>query len=331
LKLPHFLQVAALCALCVSSIAHAQNQSKIRLWNTHPEGYPVTVALQSFAEEVNAATRGRIQIEVVSKAAMGDQPQAVQMMKAGTLDLAEFNLAALAEAVPSMKSINLPFLFADSAHMFRLLDGLMGDSFNKRLASGGYVVLGWYDGGGRSFYCVNRRLTGPRDFAGLRIRVQPSEAYVEMVKLLGATPVTVPYKDVMTAFEQDKIDCAENNLPAYVSTGHYKVAKQVFLTNHVVAPEALVVSTKAWEALGSSDQAVLRNAGKKSALYMRELWNKQVKQSREIATKAGTTFEQPIEFGAYVSRMKPLHQKYWKDPATRNELVTILANYSAVQ
>jgi TRAP-type C4-dicarboxylate transport system substrate-binding protein len=310
----YFFGVAALLALCSSSFAHAQ--SAIKLWNTHPEGYPVTVALQSFADEVKVATNGRISIEVVSKAAMGDQPQAVQMMKAGTLDLAEFNLAALAEAVPSMKSINLPFLFADSAHMFRLLDGLMGDSFNKRLASGGYVVLGWYDGGGRSFYCVNRRLTGPRDFAGLRIRVQPSEAYVEMVKLLGATPVTVPYKDVMTAFEQDKIDC---------------VAKQVFLTNHVVAPEALVVSTKAWEALGSSDQAVLRNAGKKSALYMRELWNKQVKQSREIATKAGTTFEQPIEFGAYVSRMKPLHQKYWKDPATRNELVTILANYSAVQ
>jgi hypothetical protein len=59
---------------------------------------------------------------------------------------------------------------------------------------------------------------------------------------------------------------------------------------------------------------------------MRELWNKRVNEARDIATKAGSTFERPIEFGAYVSRMKPLHQKYWKDPETRNELVTILAN-----
>ncbi len=301
-------------------------QAPIKLWNIHPEGYPVTEALNSFAAEVKKATNGRLAIDVASAGALGDQPQAVQMMKASTLDMAEFNLAALAEAVPSMTSINLPFLFADSKHMFRLLDGVMGEGFNKRLAAGGYVVLGWYDGGERSFYCVNKRLTGPRDFAGLRIRVQNAEAFVEMVKLLGATPVSVPYKEVLSAFEQGKIDCAENNLPSYVSAGHYKVAKHVFLTSHVVAPEALVVSSKAWAGFNAADQAILREAGKKSALYMRELWNKRVKESRDIAVKAGSTFEQPIEFGAYVSRMKPLHQKYWKDPETRNELVTILAN-----
>ena len=318
------VQTAALlgCLFAVGSSA----QNSIKLWNLHPEGYPVTEALNSFASEVKKNSAGRLNIEVISNGALGDQPQAVQLMKASKLDMAEFNLAALSEAVPSMKSINLPFLFSDSAHMFRLLDGAMGESFNKRLAAGGYVVLGWYDGGARSFYCVNKRLTGPRDFAGLRIRVQNAEAFVEMVKLLGATPVSVPYKEVLAAFEQNKIDCAENNLPSYVSAGHYKRAKHVFLTSHVVAPEALVVSTKTWATFSPADQALLRDAGKKSALYMRELWNKRVKDAREVAVKAGSTFDQPIEFGAYVSRMKPLHQKYWKDPDTRNELVTILAN-----
>lgn len=318
------LSVAAFAAVGLALPSVAQNA--IKLWNIHPDGYPVTEALKSFAEDVKKSTDGRLVIDVVSNGALGDQPQAVQMMKASKLDMAEFNLAALAEAVPSMKSINLPFLFADSQHMFRLLDGAMGDSFNKRLEAGGYVVLGWYDGGARSFYCVNKRLTGPRDFAGLRIRVQNTEAFTEMVKLLGGVPVSVPYKEVLTAFEQGKIDCAENNLPSYVSAGHYKVAKHVFLTSHVVAPEALVVSSKSWATFSPADQAKLREAGKKSAIYMRELWNKRVNEARDIATKAGSTFERPIEFGAYVSRMKPLHQKYWKDPETRNELVTILAN-----
>ncbi len=316
--------IGAVSALMFASVSWGQ--TTIKLWNIHPEGYPVTEALKSFAQEVKRTTDGRLLIEVVSNGALGDQPQAVQMMKGSKLDMAEFNLAALAEAVPSMKSINLPFLFADSKHMFRLLDGAMGDSFNKRLATGGYVVLGWYDGGERSFYCTKKRLTGPRDFAGLRIRVQNAEAFVEMVKLLGATPVSVPYKEVLSAFEQDKIDCAENNLPSYVSAGHYKVAKHVFLTSHVVSPEALVVSTQSWATFSPADQAKLREAGKKSALYMRELWNKRVSEARDIAIRAGSTFEQPIEYGAYVSRMKPLHQKYWKDPETRNELVTILAN-----
>ena len=92
--------------------------------------------MKSFADDVRRVTDGRVVIEVVSGGALGDQPQAIQMMKSSKLDMAEFNLAALSEAVPSMKAVNLPFLFTDSKHMFRLLDGVMGDGFKKRLAAG---------------------------------------------------------------------------------------------------------------------------------------------------------------------------------------------------
>jgi tripartite ATP-independent transporter DctP family solute receptor len=310
----------ALAALSLPSLA----QTSFRLWNIHPDGYPVTEALKVFAEDVKKTTDGRVSIDVISNGSLGDQPQAIQMMKANKLEMAEFNLAALSEAVPSMKSISVPFLFTDSKHMFRVLDGEIGDNFIKRLAEGGYIVLGWYDGGARSFYCANKPLTGSRDFTGLRIRVQNTEAFNEMVKLLGATPVAVPYKDVLAAFEQGKIDCAENNLPSYISAGHYKVAKHVLLTGHVVSPEAIVVSTKTWASLSAADQAKLREAGKRSALYMRELWNKRVEESRVTASKAGSTFQRPSDFGIYVSLMKPLYSKYWKDNELRTELLAIL-------
>lgn len=187
-------------------------------------------------------------------------------------------------------------------------------------------MLCWYDGGARSFYCVNKRLTGPRDFAGLRIRVQSTDIYQELVKLLGATPVAVPYKDVQGAFESGKIDCAENNLPSFVSAGHYKVAKNVFLTEHVITPEALVMSTQQWKKVSPADRLKLREAGHRSALLMRQLWQRRVVEARDIAVKAGVKFDGPTEFGAYISRMKPLHQKYWTDPATRTELMTILSS-----
>jgi tripartite ATP-independent transporter DctP family solute receptor len=313
-----------LLGLLVSvEIAHAQ--STLRLWNIHAEGYPVTVALNSFAQEVQKNTNGRVKVEVFSNGVLGDQPKAVQMVKSGELDMAEFGLGPLSEAAPSLKSVTLPFLFSDSTQMFRLLDGALGDRFKERLESAGFVVLGWYDGGARSFYCVKKKIRGPRDFAGLRIRVQATEVFQQLVQLLGAVPVPLPFKDVTAAFESGKIDCAENNMPSFISTGHYKLAKNVFLTEHVVSPEALVIGAYAWKKISPADQQILREAGKQSALYMRELWKKRVSESVEIATKAGVTFERPAEFGAYISRMKPLHQKYWVDPATRNELITILA------
>lgn len=189
-------------------------QTRLRAWNIHPDGYPVTEAMKNFAQQVSKATQGRYQIEVFSNATLGDQPKAVQMLKSGEIDVAEFSSGPLSDAVPGIKVLNLPFLFTDSAHMFRHLDGALGARFAANLQKAGFVVVGWYDGGSRSFYCNQRSPSNIRDLAGANIRVQQSEIYIEMVKLLDAKPVSLPFKEVLSAFEKGTIDCAENNMPS---------------------------------------------------------------------------------------------------------------------
>lgn len=310
-------------ALCVGA---GLAQTQLRAWNIHPEGYPVTEAMRTFVEQVGKTTMGKYPIELFNNGTLGDQPKAVQMLKSGEIDIAEFNSAPLSEAVPGLKVLNLPFLFTDSIHMFKHLDGKLGQRFNTRLKEAGFVVLGWYDGGGRSFYCSSKPITSMRDLAGMKIRVQQSEVYIEMVKLLGATPAAMPYKDVMDALQTGKVDCAENSLPAYESTGHYKAARYVYMTNHVISPEALVVSTRLWGKLSKQEQAAFSEAGAKSALLMRDLWNKRVTQARDIASKQGVQFNKVTDVSIMVRKMAPLYSKYLADPTTREELLTILAN-----
>lgn len=306
--------------------ASAGAQTKLRAWNIHPDGYPVTEAMKRFASLVSQNTGGRYQIELFSNATLGDQPKAVQMLKAGEVDVAEFSSGPLSDAVPGLKALNLPFLFSDSAHMFKHLDGKLGERFAGKLQAAGFVVLGWYDGGGRSFYCASRSVNSFKDLAGARIRVQQSEIYIEMVKLLEATPVALPFKDVLGALEQNTVDCAENNMPSFESTGHYKVAKSVYVTNHVVSPEALVVSTKLWSSLSPADKAAFQKAGLESALLMRELWNKRVASAIETATKQGVQFVRVKDVAPMVRRMAPLYGKYMADTSTREELLTIIGN-----
>jgi tripartite ATP-independent transporter DctP family solute receptor len=308
-------------ALCAGT---AMAQAKLRAWNIHPDGYPVSEAMKSFADQVAKSTGGRYNIEIFNNAALGDQPKAVQMLKSGEVDVAEFSSGPLSDAVPGIKVLNLPFLFTDSAHMFRHLDGKLGERFAANLKAAGFVVLGWYDGGGRSFYCV-KPVSNLRDLAGTNIRVQQSEIYIEMVKLLDAKPVALPFKDVLDALQQGKVDCAENNLPSYESTGHYKVAKNVYVTNHVISPEALVVSTKLWDKLSKEDKAAFTEAGAKSAILMRELWNKRVALALESTTKQGAQFVKVRDASPMVRRMGPLYGKYMADPTTREELLTIIS------
>lgn len=319
-------RACALAGLLVLACASVGAQTRLRAWNIHPEGYPVTEAMKRFASLVTHNTGGRYQIEVFSNATLGDQPKAVQMLKAGEVDIAEFSSGPLSDAVPGLKALNLPFLFTDSAHMFKHQDGKLGARFAAKLQAAGFVVLGWYDGGGRSFYCANRNVTSVKDLAGARIRVQQSEVYIDMVKLLEATPVALPFKEVLGALEQNTVDCAENNMPSFESTGHYKVAKSVYVTNHVVSPEALVVSSKLWASLSPADKTVFLKAGADSADTMRELWGKRVASAIDTATKQGVQFVRVKDVAPMVRRMAPLYRKYMDDPATRDEVLTIIGN-----
>lgn len=312
-------------ATCMGA-SPASAQTQVRAWNTHPDGYPVTEAMKSFIHEVELGTKGAIKIELFSNASLGDQSKAVTMFKAGEIDVAEFNSAPLSEVAPGLKAYNLPFLFIDAAHMFRFLDGAAGERLAEKLKASGFVVLGWYNGGARSFFCANKLMTRTEDFAGQKIRVQQSEAYVEMVKLLGATPVVLPYKDVLDGLQKGTVDCAEGNMVSYESTGQYKAAKYMLLDSHMVSPEALVVSTKLWDKLSPQDKTVFQKAGKSSALLMRDLWDKRVVTARAAVTKDGAQFANVVDFSPYVRRMSPLYSKYMADPAVRGELLEIISN-----
>jgi tripartite ATP-independent transporter DctP family solute receptor len=282
--------------------------------------------MKSFSEEVAAQTKGKFKIELFSNGTLGDQPKAVAMLKAGEIDIAEFNSGPLSDMAPGLKAFNLPFLFADTSHMFRYLDGKVGEHLAAQLQASGFVVLGWYNGGARSIFCANKPITKLEDLVGQKIRVQQSDVYIEMVKLLGATPVVVPYKDVLEQLQQGKVDCAEGNMVSYESTGHYKAAKYMLQTNHAISPEALVVSTKLWGRLNDAEKAVFKKAGQNSALLMRDLWEKRVATARTTVVKDGVQLANVKDFSPYIRKMAPLYGKYMGDPAVRGELFEIIGN-----
>jgi tripartite ATP-independent transporter DctP family solute receptor len=313
--------------------AQAHAQTKLKAWSIHPENYPVSQALRAFAEEIKKVTNGRYEVEILTS---GSGPvagttispeKAQEMLLKGELDFTVSNAGPLSQQAPGIKVLSLPFLFTDSDHMFKHLDGPLGKQFESKLKSVNFNVLGWYDGGARSFYCV-KPINTLNDFANLRIRVQQSEVYLEMVKLIGGKPMAVPFKDVLTAFQEDKIDCAENNMPSFESTKHYQVAKNMFVTNHVVAAEALLASSKLLGSLPAADKELFEKAGRNSSVVMRDLWKKRVASSLEIATKDGVKFVRFKDAAPMVRKLGALYGRYMSDPATRNELLTIIANNS---
>jgi TRAP-type C4-dicarboxylate transport system substrate-binding protein len=153
------------------------------------------------------------------------------------------------------------------------------------------------------------------DLKGLKIRIQQSQLMVDMIKALGAEPVELPYGQVLTGLATKLIDGAENNWPSYVTTDHFRHAGYYTLTEHLMAPEVLVMSTKAWESLDDAERRIFRDAARESNVFMREKWKALEEQSAKKAEAAGIMITRGIDRQPFEAAMVNIYAKASSDPA----------------
>ncbi len=250
--------------------------------------YPTTHGAERFAELVSERTNGRIKILIKTDAELGSEMQVIQQMQYGGIAFARISLSQLAEYIPEMNVLQMPYLYSGSEHMWRVLDGEIGDEFLLKTRDHDLVGLSWYDAGARNFYSTTP-ITCLEDFDGMTIRVQESDMMADMVAALGAKPAKIVYAEVYSALEQGIVDGAENNWPSYEAMGHYKVARYYTIDEHTRVPELQICSGAVWDSLSESDRQILMECAKESALYERKLWAEREKSSREVAEKSGIT------------------------------------------
>ncbi len=217
----------------------------------------------------------------------------------------------------------LPFVFRDVDHMHKVLDGPIGDEILADCTAQGMVGLAWYDSGSRSFY-TKKPVRNLEDLKGMKIRVQQSDVWVSMMKMLGANATPMPTGEVFTGLKTGLIDGAENNWPSYQSFHHYEVAKFYTLTEHSMAPEVLLMSKRVYDSFSPDEQAEVRKAAKDSVPYMRKLWQEMEISSRAIVEKAGVEVI-TVDKAPFRAAMKPVYDQFVTDPKLKELMVRIAA------
>ena len=105
-------------------------------------------------------------------AQLGQQDEAIQQLRLGAIDFANFNLSPLNNLVPETQVLTLPFMFRNVSHLHKTVDGPVGEELAKLIeARLNMVVLSWFDAGARSMYTRSRPIRTPADMQGLKIRV----------------------------------------------------------------------------------------------------------------------------------------------------------------
>jgi tripartite ATP-independent transporter DctP family solute receptor len=308
--------VVVVVALLVTAGSTGAFAREFRAADTQNEEYPTVQALRFMGRQVAERTQGRHEIKVFHSRQLGEEKETLEQTRAGAIDLNRTNVALIGNIIPSMNVLALPFLFRSIEHMQKVLDGPIGMEILGSFEPYGFVGLAFYDSGARSIYNDVRPVRTLADLKGLRIRVQQSAQMSEMMRALGATPVELPYGQVLTGLATKLIDGAENNWPSFVTTGHYKHAGHYTLTEHTMSPEVLVMSLKAWETLSPEDRNIFREEARRSSQFMRERWRDLEDQSRKQAEAAGVVIVADIDRKPFEAAMTGIYTRAERDPAS---------------
>ena len=317
----------AILAASVALISVPASAAEWKGWNIHSADYPVGIGMEKFIELASAKTDGRVSGKTYHGGVLGSQNDPISQMQLGGIEFAGFSLGPLGNAVPELNVLSLPFVFKDMDHMHRVMDGAVGATLSEAMRKSGIIALSWYDSGARSFY--NNKgvvFNKPADLKGLKFRVMGNPMYVSMVEALGGNATPMAYSEVYSGLKTGVIDGAENNWPSFESSGHYEVAGNYSLSQHLIIPECICVSVSAFDKLSDEDQKSVKEAAVASAVLQRSAWAERVQVSKAIALKSGVKFNVIADKGAFQDLMGPVYKEaVEKYPVLKDLIASIKA------
>src|SRR5499427_2309065 len=246
--------VSAFAVADGSSVPASAQTTTFKVSDVHPPGYPTVVAVENLGKKLQAATNGRLGVQVFASMQLGGEKEAIEQAQVGALQMARVSVGAIGPVIDDLNVFNLPFLFRNTPHMQQVIDGAIGTALLDKVtanAKANLVGLCWMDAGARSFYNTKKTVASIADLKGLKIRVIGNPMFVEMANALGANGIAMGYDQVFSALQTGVIDGAENNPPSFVFDNHYQVAKFYTDSQHLIIPEMLVYSKLAWNKLSA--------------------------------------------------------------------------------
>ncbi len=221
---------------------------KLKMALVDNEGTPYYKGAQKIAEDVKAATDGRVEIQVNAGGLLGDERGTVEMALNGDLDIATAANSVVTNWIPEMGILEQAFLWdnADQAHA--AVDGPVGELIEAAAEDQNVHVIGYMESGFRNTFSKDP-ITSIADFNGVKIRTMQSPAQLAAFESFGAMPVALPAGEQFTALQQGTIDAAENATVNMQANRFYEVIKNHTATEHNFVYILLVMSDKAWQSI----------------------------------------------------------------------------------
>jgi C4-dicarboxylate-binding protein DctP len=229
---------------------------------------------------------------------------AVQMLapslaKFGPLGLKEFEV------------FDLPYIFDGYDQLHQVTEGPIGKELLGKLADKGVLGLAFWDNGFKVM-SANKPLKDPKDFRGLKMRIQSSKVLDAQMRALGANPQVMAFSEVYQALQTGVVDGTENPPSNLYTQKMFEVQKFVTNSDHGYLGYAVIVNKAFWDGLPADIREALDEAMAEATVYANEI-AKQENIDALAKVKASGKSEiielTPEQKTEWKKRLAPVHQQ----------------------
>jgi len=228
------------------------------------------------------------------------------LVEQGLLTMGYQSSSYLTDRVPELGFVDLPFLFSSNAQARAAMDGALGDLLIRKIEERcNYRILGWFENG---FRHISNRLhpaRRPSDFAGMSMRVLPSDVQKRTFELIGARALRMDLSEAIAMVKAGTLDAQENPLANTLTYGVHRFHKFHTLTGHFYISRPIFFHRDAFDAWPADLQAAMRRAVSDAVAWQRTLAEEEHVEARKAIEAAGCEFVE-ADHDAFVEAVQPL-------------------------
>jgi TRAP-type transport system periplasmic protein len=243
--------LALLALASVGAQVQAQEPRHFRFAYDQPKTTGYGIVGEVFSEKLKALSNGTMLIDQYPGAQLGQEPQVLQLVKAGDIDFCISSSANAATLSPQAGVMSLHFLFRSEEHLKKALaDAEVAKAVKGMIEETvqGTHVIALATLGLRSMYS-KKEIHKVEDMKSLKVRVQATATEDTMFPVYGAQTVHMPFGSVYTSLQTGVVDVAENGVNVYFVNKHYEVAPVLSMTEHEANNSLIWISDKLWQSL----------------------------------------------------------------------------------
>jgi C4-dicarboxylate-binding protein DctP len=279
--------MAQTCMLTTS--AYADSPIVIKFSHVVAKDTPKGKAAEKFKALAEAATKGRVKIELYPNSTLYKDKEELEALQLGAVQMLAPSLAKFGPlGVKEFELFDLPFIFNDKQALYRVTQGPIGQEMLKKLESKGIRGLAYWDNGFKMM-SSNRTMRVPADMKGLKLRIQSSKVLDEQMRALGANPQVMAFSEVYQAMQTGVVDGSENPPSNIFTQKMHEVQKHLTATNHGYIGYAVIVNKKFWDKLPPDVRTQLEGAMKEATDYANQIAQQENDQALDNIRKSGKT------------------------------------------